>query len=321
MIEAHSSVTAVCALVLVLAGCNGPQRGVSSLCAGAASVGREILVPAGPIDRGQVRFQSEEGVGGVGHSSAFLIDATEVTNAQFGEFVAATNYLTTAERRSAQGVRNGAAVFDRTRNMWRLDPDADWRRPSGRGSGAEALDPVVAVSYDDALAYAQWRGRRLPTELEWERAARGDLPVQDNVEAERRGSGPNPWLANTWQGMFPLQDAAEDGYAGAAPVGCFPANQIGAYDMIGNVWEWTADWYSDAEAPATFEQARANDAEGIGKRLIKGGSHLCAPNFCARYRSGSRQPADPGLGMSHIGFRTVRSAPESRATDAPPPRS
>lgn len=275
-------------------------------CAARDSIGRSISIPAGRVDRVRA-FRPEERVGGQGEVAAFEIDATEVTVRQFAEFVTSTGYVSSAERRGTDGERQGAAVFDRTTGAWRLDPTADWRAPRGNAAPAAVADePVVAVSLEDAVAYANWRGRRLPTELEWERAARGDSPAPEALEDERVDAS-GRWLANSWQGGFPALDTALDGYAGLAPVACFPPNVHGLYDMVGNVWEWTADGFSPAHAPADAEQARQADPEGLGKQTIKGGSHLCASNQCSRYRSGSRQPADPSLGTSHLGFRTVRN--------------
>lgn len=283
-----------------------PDSAHRATCATRDLIGRSIPISAGRIAR-DVAFRPEERVGGQGEVAAFDIDASEVTVGQFAAFVAATGYVTVAERRGADGMRQGAAVFDRVTGAWRLDATADWRRPQGSRAPAAALDePVVAVSLEDAEAFARWRGRRLPTELEWERAARGAAAAPANLEDERREAS-GRWLANSWQGGFPALDTGLDGYAGVAPVGCFPPNVHGLYDMVGNVWEWTADRYSPDHAPADAAQARESDPEGLGKQLIKGGSHLCASNQCSRYRSGSRQPADPSLGTSHLGFRTVRS--------------
>ncbi|MBX9745562.1 MAG: formylglycine-generating enzyme family protein, partial [Hyphomonadaceae bacterium] len=241
----------------------------------------------------------EEQEGGAGTVGAFEIDAHEVTNAQFAAFVAATNYITLAERAGEDGRPLGAAVFDRGNGQWRIDGGANWRHPEGAQSSIEGKEdyPVVAVAYEDAGAYARWAGRRLPTENEWEWAARGPAPASADVMAEVTAEG-QP-IANTWQGFFPVQDSGEDGYAGLAPVGCFQPNVNGLYDMIGNVWEWTS---------TPFDGARVQDVARGGEvqaRVLKGGSNLCARNFCSRFRSGSRQAGDPNLGMSHVGFRTI----------------
>lgn len=297
-------------MCFLLGGCEpaatpAPPLVAESASCNEAAVGKQVRIEGGRVSRGGVAFREEEEVGGEGEVATFDIDVTEVTNAQFAEFVQATGYVTVAERPGPDGQRLGAAVFDRTTGQWRLDPQANWRSPMGEGSVMRDDEPVVAVAYEDAEAYAAWRGRRLPSELEWERAARGGAAVPADMEAERRDAN-GRWLANSWQGSFPALDRAEDGYRGLAPVACFAPNRAGAYDMIGNAWEWTSDWYSPLVAPADFEQSRSADPERLGKRVIKGGSHLCSSDFCARYRSGSRQPADAGLGTSHIGFRTVK---------------
>jgi formylglycine-generating enzyme required for sulfatase activity len=262
----------------------------------------------------------------------FWIDRHEVTNAQFARFVAATGYRTLAERgldpKDNPGMPPellvpGSMVFfvpEQLANMadvrqwWRYVAGADWRHPNGPGSSIEgkAGHPVVHVAYEDAAAYATWAGRRLPTEAEWEYAARGGL----EGAAYSWGASYDPaqgWKANSWQGTFPVADEALDGHHGTAPVGCFEPNGYGLFDMTGNVWEWTADWYAPGFAPAAqtdprgpgMIQAAAAAPDRLPRRVIKGGSWLCAPNFCARYRPAARQPMDADLGASHIGFRTV----------------
>ena len=290
----------------MLSACGQAQqapRAVGAHCA-ALAPDAHVAIAAGRVDRGENRFEPEERIGGVGDVAAFDIDAHEVTNAQYAAFVAATHYVTIAERAGPNGAPMGAAVFDRAQARWRIDPTANWRRPDGEASSIEGRDayPVVAVAFEDALAYARWMHRRLPTENEWEFAARGAAPAPADRRAEAFDAEGGA-RANTWQGVFPFQDTGEDGFVGLAPVGCFPANANGLYDMTGNVWEWTSDRFLGGDG---LDASRAADAP---MRVIKGGSQLCAPTFCARYRSGSRQPADEGLGMSHIGFRTAGDAP------------
>lgn len=285
-------------LVLV-AGCSpAPTFDLPMQCA-ALSIGAVVNLPAGRVTRA-VSFEPEERNGGEGAVEAFNIDVHEVTNLQFEAFVAETGYVTVAERAGPDGRALGSAVFDRTSGQWRVDSTANWRNPEGARSTIAGRDhyPVVAVAYEDAQAYARWAGRRLPSETEWEWAARGAAPAPNDRRAEAFDTQGRP-LANTWQGFFPLRDEAEDGFAGLAPVGCFEANGNGLYDTIGNVWEWTS---------SSFDGAMVSDVTrggAVAARVIKGGSNLCADNFCSRFRSGSRQPGDPGLGMSHLGFRTV----------------
>jgi sulfatase modifying factor 1 len=290
-------------LTALLAACSQPARApVASPAAPCATLepSAQVIIAAGRLDRGRNRFEPEEQIGGVGEVAAFSIEVHEVTNTQYAAFVAATNYVTLAERAGPGGAPMGAAVFDRGQARWRIDPTANWRHPDGEASSIAGRDayPVVAVAYEDADAYARWAGRRLPTENEWEFAARGADPAPADRRAEAFDAH-GAARANTWQGVFPFQDTGEDGFIGLAPVGCFPANARGLYDMTGNVWEWTSDRFVGADG---LDAARSADAP---MRVIKGGSQLCAPNFCSRYRSGSRQPGDEGLGMSHIGFRTV----------------
>jgi len=179
-------------------------------------------------------------------------------------------------------------------SLWQLIPGATWRSPSGPGSDLDALldHPVVHVSQADASAYAQWAGGRLPSEVEWEYAASLGLRSPERPDSGAYTASGDP-IANTWQGVFPVIDSAEDGFKGTAPVGCFAPSEIGTYDMIGNVWEWTDTPYAPAQ------------------HTLKGGSYLCADNFCRRYRPAARQPQDSDFSTNHIGFRIVKDLPES----------
>jgi formylglycine-generating enzyme required for sulfatase activity len=214
-----------------------------------------------------------------------------------------------------------AAVTDRAdvNQWWRYVAGANWRQPLGPGSSIAGRErhPVVQVALEDAKAYAAWRGHALPTEAQWEFAARGGLEGATYAWGDAYFDPAAGWRANSWQGAFPVQDAAEDGHHGTAPVGCFPPNGYGLHDMAGNVWEYTSDWFvpghgaaggTDPAGPPELVAAGFGGPTGP-MAVIKGGSWLCAPNFCARYRPSGRQPQELGLGSNHIGFRTVRFAP------------
>ena len=265
----------------------------------------------------------------------FWIDEYPVTNARFAEFVDATGYVTFAELTPnaadypgaiAEMLHPGSLVFtkpqhavdlSRLANWWTFMLGADWRHPQGPDSAIVGFEnhPVVHVAYCDVEAYAAWAGKRIPTEHEWEHAARGGL--DGAVYAWGKEFMPNGrFMANTWQGRFPYENLREDGYEGTSPVDAFPPNGYGVRDMIGNVWEWTADWYRTSHTPPKGSCCGpdAGEAESydpclpsirIPRRVLKGGSHLCAPNYCRRYRPAARYPQPVDTSTSHVGFRLI----------------
>lgn len=294
-----------------------------------------VFVPGGAFSMGSDRQQPEERSTHIVRVDSFWIDQNEVTNAQFASFVAATGYVTLAERGPdpsthvglSDDLRSpGSALFvqpvkaggDIT-HWWQYVKGANWRQPEGPGSTVAGREnrPVVHISYEDAQAYARWLGRDLPTEAQWEFAARGGHDDGSDLSGAFDADG-RP-IANTWQGVFPVYNTDADGYAGAAPVACFKANGYDLYDMIGNVWEWTNDWYvpghpqGPAQNPMGPNLLQARLAPGVmPSKVIKGGSYLCASNFCGRYRASARQPQEVDLSTGHVGFRTVLNAAAAR---------
>jgi sulfatase modifying factor 1 len=237
--------------------------------------------------------------------SAFHIDRQEVTNREFAAFVAATRFVTTAEQ------EGGGWVYRAGARDWQFVQGASWKHPLGPGSSIESADdhPVVLVSWYDAAAYAAWAGKRLPTEAEWEVAARAGVPASFQKRAVR--SAPSSADANTWQGHWPNRNALEDGFFYTAPVGSFRPNALGLFDMLGNVWEWTADWYDGGEyRPAT--QAGASAPAGETLRVAKGGSWFCSPNYCGAYRPGFRGKSPPARAFNNVGFRCAADAVRQR---------
>ena len=282
-----------------------------------------VWVPAGSYIAGDSVYPEEQPAGKV-HVAGFWMDRSEVSNDAFAAFVNATGYVTVAERAvdlamhtglTPEMQQPGAVVFsmpdkisnsDDIRQWWRYVPGANWRHPGGPATTIDGHGayPVVHVTYADALAYAKWKGHALPTEAQWEWAARG---AQPQVAADHA----QPLQANTWQGLFPVANSADDGYIGLAPSGCYTPNTLGLFDMIGNVWELTSDVYLPYHQGEneSHDQLPPELHTGAGQRVIKGGSYLCAPNYCIRYRSAARQPQDEDLAVSHLGFRTVLTVP------------
>jgi len=286
-------------------------------------------IPAGTFTMGSNRHRPEERYSHLVRVDGFWIDQHEVTNAQFAKFVAGTGYRTVAERgRSAETGQPkeleapGSIVFimptdvargGRITNWFQYVASANWRHPEGPNSTIKGREnhPVVHVAYEDAMAYARWLGRSLPTEAQWEYAARGGRDGEDDWSSAFDPDG-KP-IANTWQGIFPVIDTGDDGYAGTAPIGCFSPNGYGLYDMIGNVWEWTNDWYKPGHSPQLSIEPQGPSLIDLRvlpgqfpSKVIKGGSYLCASNYCARYRPAARHPQEVDLGAAHIGFRTVK---------------
>lgn len=226
----------------------------------------------------------------------FWIDRHEVTNQQFAAFVRETGYRTQAEREGMAAVfiqPTTVSGLGNAAQWWRFVRGADWRHPTGPSQTAVSDNlPVVQVTFEDAQAYARWAGGRLPTEVEWGRAARGEQYQAVDPASWAYDVSGKP-LANTWQGIFPVVSQPEDGYPGLAPVGCFPANPQGLYDLIGNAWEWTV-------TPIGGES---------GRRILKGGSFLCSFNYCANFRPAGWQAQEQDLPTSHISFRVVRDGP------------
>jgi formylglycine-generating enzyme required for sulfatase activity len=229
---------------------------------------------------------------------SFWMDRHEVTVAEFAKFVVATGYKTDAEKFGWSG------AFTLKTGEWKKTRGASWRHPDGPGSEASSNEPVCQVSWNDAVAYAKWAGKRLPTEAEWEYAARGGLEQRKYSWGDELRPGGKP-VANWWQGSFPDRNTGEDGFVGRAPVESFAPNGYGLYDVTGNVWEWCADWYTDDYYLKSVRHNPSGPEDGK-ERVIRGGSWMCAENFCTNYRVAARSQATPDSGLNNLGFRCVR---------------
>ena len=297
-----------------------------------------VWIPGGSFMMGSNDHYPEEAPAHPVTVDGFWMDQYVVTNAQFSRFVEETNYVTSAERPPRAEDYPGAkpellipasVVFHRPGyrvdlnnhlNWWTYIPDANWRKPLGPESSLKGLakHPVVHIAYEDAEAYAKWAGKELPTEAEWEFAARGGLDGMEYVW----GSEFNPdgkYMTNTWQGEFPNENTLDDGFEWTAPVGTYPPNGYGLYEMAGNVWEWTSDWYLEHNKLPNSCCGSINPRGGqveqsydpcmpeiqIPRRVMKGGSFLCAPNYCRRYRPAARMAQPVDTSTCHLGFRCI----------------
>lgn len=318
------------------------------LCVGDATM---RTLPGGTFWMGSSEHYPEEGPPRRVSVAPFAIDIYPVTNRDFQQFVIDTGYVTLAEKAPDAALYPGAdpsllqpgsSLFVRPRHSvsitgpmdwWHFCLGVNWRHPWGPQSGLDdSLDhPVVHVAYEDAQAYAAWAGKRLPTEAEWEFAARGGLDRQAFSWGKELAPG-GKMLANYWQGNFPFENTLQNGFERTSPVGHFPPNGYGLFDLIGNVWEWTDDWYSTPSAsahakpccivdnPRGGSEADSRDLKdagaAFGRKVLKGGSHLCAENYCQRYRPAARYPQTIDTSTSHIGFRCARDVDgEARSND------
>jgi formylglycine-generating enzyme required for sulfatase activity len=302
-----------------------------------------VFIPGGEFTMGSDHHYVEEKPAHRVKVDGFWMDTTPVTNAEFRRFVRETGHVTFAEiapdPKDYPGalphmLRAGSLVFVKSKgpvdlknwsNWWTFGFGADWRHPYGPGSSIKGLDdhPVVHISFRDAEAYAKWAGKELPTEAEWEYAARGGLEGAEFAWGSELVPG-GKYMANTWQGEFPWQNLLSDGYETTSPVGTYPPNGYGLYDMIGNVWEWTTDWYSQKHAadpakPCCMPQNPRGGPEEqsydpcqpdikIPRKVIKGGSFLCAPSYCRRYRPAARHAEPIDTSTCHLGFRCIKRA-------------
>lgn len=348
----------LCAAVLLFPACRKGQAPTSAPSDRTVPAGM-AFIPGGEFTMGSdadYAMNNEKPAHRV-KVSPFFIDIDPVTNAEFAKFVQATGYLTVAERpvnweeikaQTPPGTPKppdevlvpGSLVFHPTRGpvdfrdlsaWWRWTPGASWKHPEGPGSTVKGREnhPVVQIAWEDAVAYAKWAGKRLPTEAEWEFAARGGLEGKRYPWGDEERPG-GKWMANRWNGDFPYKNDAVDGFVGTSPVGSFPANGYGLHDMAGNVWHWCSDLYHgnafgeragkgklccDPHGPANPAEDHPvqgdpspPDVPGAVRRVIKGGSFLCSPSYCESYRPAARRGTPPDTGSSHVGFRCAKDA-------------
>ena len=299
-----------------------------------------VWVPGGTFRMGSEDHYPEEAPVHSVSVDGFWMDKFQVTNAQFAMFVRDTGYVTMAERppdaelypdAPEENLVPGSLVFQMTEGpvnlryvdqWWAWTPGACWRRPGGPGTHIRKRQrhPVVHIAYEDAIAYAEWAGKALPAEAEWEFAARGGMEGAEFSWGDEH-TPKGTYMANTWQGEFPWQNQVNDGFKDTAPVGSFPANDYGLYDMAGNAWDWTTDWWSEGhpedadkaccipDNPRGGKKEQSYDPAApqwrIPRRVVKGGSYLCAPNYCLRYRPAARRPQMIDTGTTHISFRCM----------------
>lgn len=315
------------------------RKPTACLAHDAGGVDDMIWIEGGEFTMGSAAFYPEEAPVVHAKVEGFWIDRTLVTNRQFEAFVAATGHVTVAETapdpKDYPGMlpgmdRAGSLVFHKSETpigtedpmrWWAFEFGADWQHPQGLDSTLDGLEhhPVVHVAWADAMAYAKWAGKDLPTEAEWEFAARGGLEGKNYAWGDELTPG-GQIMANYWQGTFPFHNSLDDGWERTSPVGAFPPNGYGLSDMIGNTWEWTKDWWQENRKKAAGCCISRNPRGGtlresmdhaqpqirIGRKVLKGGSHLCAANYCRRYRPAARHAEQIDTSTSHIGFRCVR---------------
>lgn len=288
----------------LLGSCKQQDTGTALQCVNPLKLAESVAIPGGTFVMGTDSGYPEEAPARDVTVEPFFMASHEVTNAEFSAFVEATDYVSVAERKPDPNLHPdipkeklvaGSAVFlpptsQSNAYWWQFTPGASWRSPSGVGSDINSKEhhPVVHIAYEDALAYARWKGADLPTEAEWEFAARGGLlgkKFEWGDDSDKRVE-----KANTWQGAFPIQNTEEDGFSGLAPVGCYSRNGYGLYDMTGNVWEWVKS-----------DETHIQENTGV----LKGGSFLCAKNYCQRYRPAARHNQELDFSANHIGFRIV----------------